>query len=228
MTKDLSSDKTVKKILQANNSLNKVRLILLLSLIGFFLLILLFSGMMARQFEYEIRTHTITSLENVLQSNHKLLREVWLKRQFSHGELWATDKHIIQSSEALLKIADTMLLHSAPQQNTLRKYFTRRMKAYDFLGAVICRSDGTILFSMRENFIGTKLDFFKYQKHRLKKLFAGEQQFLPPISVNIKALPSTIRDALGDIPLMAIAVQIQPRGQTSVAASCKRIIKPPC
>ncbi len=197
-------------ILSGDGSLNKVRIILLSSLITFFLLILLFAGIMARRFQNEILNSTLSSLETVLESNHKLLKDVWLKRQFNHGELWATHPLVIRSTKKLISArGDSIFMRDSEQQKVLRLYFGKRMKAYDFLGVAICNPDGTILFAMRSNLIKKKTVFYQYEKERFEKVVAGEKQFFPPITMEITSIPLELQNTLGSFPLMSIGIPIQ-------------------
>ncbi len=190
--------------------LRKVRIIFLILLIGFFLLILFFAGIIARRFESEIRRNTITSLENVLHSNHKLLKEVWLKRQYSHATLWASNTNLIKRTKKLLSQAgDSAALVNSPVQKELQVYFKKRMDAYDILGITILDTTGTVLFSYYKNRLGRKAYLYDLYPDRFRKIYRGEKQFLPPVNYTVSDLPKELGDRLANMPIMGIAVPVR-------------------
>lgn len=181
----------------------------ILPIILFVLLVNIVAFFGLKRLKDDVRQNTVNTLTRVLESTHQTISQVWLHGHFIDAEIWASDESLIANTELLLQIGKNQqeLIHSSAQTE-IRKYFLERLKQHDALGIFIISPDNISLASMRDANIGSINLIAKNYPDRLKKVFKGKTQFIPPINSDV-SLPDEDGNMISGYPTMFIATPIK-------------------
>ncbi|MBT3206997.1 MAG: PAS domain S-box protein [Bacteroidetes bacterium] len=171
----------------------------------------------------DARQRTLVSLTTVLEATHQTISQVWLKGHFLDTEVWASDENLLSNTKQLLQLSKNNqdIIHSNAQVE-IRKYFSELLKLHFAYGVFIISPDYYSLASMRDANIGTINLIAKAYPDRLKKVFEGNIQFIPPIfsDVPIADENGIMKD---EYPTMFIATPIKDNNGEVIAALTIRL-----
>ena len=181
--------------------------------------------------EQRVRQQTLKGLQTVVESTHKNIRHVWLDKIMLDATDWATDPIVVSATEALLfSMHERDELLTNPAQQQLRDYFGDRFREHfgdyvkqrDALGFFIIAADEVSLASMRDGNVGYMNLIAGQRPQRLKSVFSGTPQFIPPIPSDV-SLPNEAGEMIEGYPTMFVLVPIRDQNNDVIAALSVRL-----
>ncbi len=129
---------------------------------------------------------SVTVLENLLETSRATIKKIWLDDIMADVSLHLKDTDLSKDIELLLPLSrDSKTLLAHPSQKVLRHFIEHMFKASYAEGVTIIDSDFATLVSSYPEQLGTASEIAAIYPDRLKRLFEGEAQFIPPMPVDI-------------------------------------------
>lgn len=170
-----------------------------------------------------VRLNSVIALNTVRESTHKTISQVWLKGLFLNAEIWASNEKLINNIKVLSEIGNSKQdLTLSNAQAEIRSYFTERLKQYDALGIFIISRDNISLASMRDANVGSLNLIGNAYPERLKKVFEGIAQFIPPMHSDVP-LPDEKGNMIPAYPTMFVLTPIKNQSGEVIAALSIRL-----
>lgn len=186
-----------------------------------FIIIMAFFGLL--RLKINARLSTINALNIVRESTQQTISQIWLKGLFANAEIWASDEKLIDNIKLLSELSNSKqdLIHSKAQTE-IRGYFIERLKQHDVLGIFIISLDNISLASMRDANVGSLNLIGNAYPERLKKVFEGVPQFIPPMHSDVP-LPDKKGNMIPAYPTMFVLTPIKNQSGEVIAALSIRL-----
>lgn len=187
------------------------------------LLVITIAFLATTRLKDDARQRVFIALTTVLESTHQNISQVWLEGHFKDTEAWADNENLLSNTKQLIQLSKNKQdLIDSDAQVKIRKYFTELLIQHFAEGVFIISPDYYSLASMRDANIGTINLIAKVYPDRLKKVFEGNTQFIPPIfsDVPLKDENGILKD---EYPTMFIATPIKDNNGEVIAALTIRL-----
>lgn len=198
------------------------RLITLIIILGFIIGLALVAWFGLDQIEKQYRVQVRNSLHSVLRSTHETMY-VWLDNRLKVLKSIGQNEELINLIEAQLAVSrDVDSLRNSDKLIALREFFGPVMREYGDLGMFIIAPDFTSIASMRNSNIGSLNIIAQKKPQLLKRVFAGEAHFIPPISSAVLLKDKTGR-LVKNQPTMFIATPVRNQNNEVIAVLTLRL-----
>lgn len=173
-----------------------------------------------------IRDKTVEALNNILESNHHAVVDLWAAGLFKDAETWSSIEvtpKLIENTKDLLALShntDAILKSSALSE--LREYFKDRLRHKDYHGIFIISPDYINIASMRDENIGITNIIAEKRRGNLGQVFKGNSKIISPMPSDVP-LPDLSGKLVEDYPTMFVAVPLKDGDGSIIAVLTIRI-----
>ncbi len=211
------------KVVSYFNDKKRTKSIWLLSFSIFFSLIILISYFVLDNAEKKARANTVNALRSTLNHSYIAIKDIWAKDHFIDAAMWASDPVLIQNTKKLLTMPrDTGILLNSTAMFNVRTYFKEKLLQHNYLGIFIISPDFVSIASMSDKNLGTTNFIVNEHKKRLKLVFEGYNQIIPPMPSDIP-LPDKYGNLVEGYLTMFVIVPIKDAEGSIIAALSIRL-----
>ena len=192
------------------------------AMVIFLLVVIAGAWFSLQDMESRVRKKTSEALKVVTNSTHHLLKG-WIADEMHYIQQWGADTELVTAVESMLLVPRNKdALVKCQAQKILRDCYKNKAKRPEDRGFFVISPDMISLASTRDTNIGTVNLIAKQRPDVLKRAFAGETVFIPPITsdVLLKDAQGRLRKAL---PTMFFATPVLNKAKEVIAVLTIRI-----